>query len=365
MTIVDRGVVNPGVRGTSRAVCSFPSLCPQEDGPLLAFYRTGSTKDSADETIEVRVSSDGGASWGDPERPFETTLAGRRGSWKVAYATALSSTHLLAAALWVDREAYPGQPLFHPETQGCLPMRVAVCDSYDGGATWTAWRAVETPAEVGPPSLTNPVLRLPDGRLILSIESNKHYYDAGPWRQFVTYLYSDDEGRNWGHPTQVAGDPQGRYFHWDQRAAVDADGRIISFTWLYDAAADEYREIQRRISADGGRTWSEPAALGFRDQPSHPAILPDGRVVLAWVDRFQSRSIRTRAAASGRDPFPPETEVVLYEAWQTEGTSLTEMISWTYGLPYAAALSRAEAMVLYYAGDAGCTDIHWARLRCA
>ena len=35
--------------------------------------------------------------------------------------------------LWIDREAFPGQPLFNPETEGCLPMSILLADSFDGG----------------------------------------------------------------------------------------------------------------------------------------------------------------------------------------------------------------------------------------
>ena len=44
------------------------------------------------------------------------------------------------------------------------------------------------PDDIGPPSLTNAVLRLADGRLVLSIESNKPYLDTSKWFQRVVHL---------------------------------------------------------------------------------------------------------------------------------------------------------------------------------
>ena len=79
--------------------------------------------------------------------------------------------------MWVDRESYPGQGLFNVETEGCLAMAILLAESNDGGQTWSAWRKVPIPGEIGPPSLTNTVMKLADGSLALSIETNKHYHD--------------------------------------------------------------------------------------------------------------------------------------------------------------------------------------------
>src|SRR5262245_33851859 len=181
MQIRDRGTVNLGQRGSNRAVATFPAVTSLSDGTLLATYRVGSTKDCNDETIEVRRSRDQGRSWSDPVQPFHSTVEGCRGSLRVAYVTQLEGTHLVAAALWTNREAFPGKPLFNEETEGCLPMAVLLADSWDLSHTWTLWRVVGVPGEVGPPSLTSPLLRLPSGRWALSIETNKDYQDKSQW----------------------------------------------------------------------------------------------------------------------------------------------------------------------------------------
>jgi hypothetical protein len=99
-------------------------------------------------------------------------------------------------------------------------------------------------------------------------------------------------------------------------------------------------------------------------------MLPDGRIVLAWVDRFGSGSIKARVAAGPEAPFSPETEVVIHQDRpprrpdeRSVGDDLVEMGTWTYGLPYAEALPDGDVLVVYYAGDANAVDIRWARLR--
>ena len=68
------------------------------------------------------------------------------------YFTEVKPAHVLAACLWIDRGTFPGKPLFNPVTEGCLPMRVLLADSFDWGTTWGPWREVEMPADIGPPT---------------------------------------------------------------------------------------------------------------------------------------------------------------------------------------------------------------------
>ena len=380
MKVVERAVVSAAVPGTSRAFATFPAFVVLPDGDLLVSYSIGSGKDTDDLDIELRRSTDGGRTWPEPVTPFETTLDGRRGSLKAAPITRLDGNHLIVAALWIDREAFPGQPLFNPETEGCLPMKVLLADSTDGGVSWTAWRVVPMPDDIGPPSLTNAVLRLADGRLILSIESNKPYLDASKWFQRVVHLRSSDGGETWSQPVTRLEDPTGRIANWDQRGAIAPDGRLVTFTWTYDFETARYLNIQRRISPDGVEPFGPADDLGFADQPGHPAVLPDGRVVLAWVDRFGTASIRARQAAAVDAPFEDATEVIIHRPGEerqttgapgrrpaepaTTGEALVDMGTWSYGLAYAEALPDGDVGIVHYAaGENGGTDIRWARLR--
>jgi hypothetical protein len=369
MKVTAFGVLNEASPLTIRAFSTFPALISLPDGKILAAYRVGSSKDCADEIIEVRESEDLGLTWGAPRCPFPPFIENDHWySLKLVYFSLLAEGRLLATAMAVDRAAYPGRPLFNEVTQGCLPMRILLSESMDDGRTWIPWRAIDTPAGLGPPSLTSPLLRLADGRLAISLESNKNYLDSSPWQQKVIYLLSGDGGQRWGNPVVVARDSTGRIFNWDQRAEVTPDGVVVTFTWVFDSEAGIYHNIWKRYSLDGGASWSKPEDLGFADQPSHPAIFPDGRIVLAWVDRFGTQTIRARVARSYREPFDISSETVLYESPTHNegksglGESLDEMSRWAYGLPFAHALSNGEALVVYYAGSPIGTSVHWARL---
>jgi hypothetical protein len=366
MKLIDSGVLCPS-EGGERSVATFPSITRLAGGALLASYRIGRNKDSLGSVSELRRSSGLGATWSAPEAPFSDSFDGVRGSLQVVYLTPLSDTHLLACSLWVDREAFPGKPLFNETTEGCLPMKILVADSFDLGRSFGQWREIPVTPDVGPPSLTGPILRLPSGRLVVSIETNKPYLDTSPWLQRVVYCYSSDEGLTWTLPTTVCDDPTGAIFHWDQRACVTPDGKLVAFSWVYERPANRYLPIRRHVSLDEGATWTT-ATLDFADQPSHPAVFPDGRTVLAWVDRYGSQSIRARSGPSADGPFDASTEVVIYEAGQPAartsdtGGMLVDMGRWSFGLPYAEALPNGEAIVVYYAGTPDRMDVRWQRL---
>jgi hypothetical protein len=372
MEIVEAGILSHAVADTARATLTFPSVVSLSNGWLLATCRAGSTKDSDDETVELYHSLDGGRTWSEPRRCFEVAaLNGMRGSLRVCYLTELVMGHLIAACMWIDRDTYPGQPLFNPHTEGCLPMAILLADSYDFGDTWTPWREVPMPADIGPPSLTNPLMKLADGTLVMSIETNKHYQDSAKWYQRVVLFHSTDVGQTWSEPVTASQDPTGRIFYWDQRAGIAPDGRMVTFLWTYDSQALAYLNVHRRLSPDGGQSWLPIEDLGFADQPAHPAILPDGRVVLAWVDRFKTHSIRARLASSVEAAFDPHTEVVIYSHTATAAQDsvgddtaalLADMSLWTFGLPYAEALPDDDVLIVYYAGTESVMDIHWARL---
>ena len=291
-----------------------------------------------------------------------------RGSLRVCYLTELKPEYLLAAALWVDREKYPDRPLFNVETHGCLPMLILLAESNDLGKTWSDWRIADLPVGPGPFSLTNPIVRLPDQTLGLSVETNKEYESPSRWRQMSVLFRRDDQGWTWKEPATVAEDPSGQIFYWDQRLCTGSDGTLAAFTWTFDSRTNSFLNIHRFSSRDAGRTWEPLGALSVRDQPGRPAVFASGKVLLPWVDRYGSRSIRARIADGVGEDFGPLGEV---EIWREGGGSdrqagpgKADVLSadgplWSFGLPYAEVISEEEAIVVYYAG----LEIHWARVR--
>jgi hypothetical protein len=365
--IAARGILSHAEAGTDRAMLTFPSVTALASGSLIATLRAGATKDDAGERIEIHRAASRGDAWSGPVAVLPAPhIDGKAGSLKLCYLTETMPGSLLAAAMWVDRQSHPGAPLFNTETDGCLPMAIVLARSDDDGQSWGPWQRVPLPARLGPPSLTAPILALPDGGLVMSIETNKTYADAGPWDQRAVFLGSGDGGTTWSEPRTVARDPSGRLFNWDMRCAVRPDGRIETFAWTYDTSAGAYLDIHRRTATADASDVTEPVPLGFADQPGRPAILPDDRLVLPYVDRFGAGQICARVAHGPDGDFGAPIVLHRQEA-QTDTASagketLSQMSQWSYGLPSAEVLPGGAVLILWYAGTPERMDIHWARL---
>ena len=185
---------------------TFPTLCRLSNGTVLAAARAGSGKDTDDETVVMSVSHDDGRSFGAPFQPFPDTVDcfGTPCRHRMSFFTEIgTSGHVIASIHASDRTTYPGSPLFNEETEGAVPMHVVLYDSYDYGSTWGPARTVPLPAWAGPASNTSPLIPLEDGTLVLSDETNKHYDDAGPWKQRVALFRSADLGHTWDGGTDV------------------------------------------------------------------------------------------------------------------------------------------------------------------
>ena len=180
------------------------------------------------------------------------------------------------------------------------------------------------------------------------------------------FLRSADGGRTWSEPRTVAQDPSGRLFNWDMRCGVRPDGRIDTFAWTYDREAGAYLDIHHRIAAADASDVTPARPLGFADQPGRPATLADGRLVLPYVDRFDTGRILARMAPRTDGEFG-EPDVLHRQTSLSKSASaaddiLTQMSLWSYGLPWAEVLPDKDVLVVWYAGTPDRMDIHWARI---
>ena len=370
MKIESSGILCSSKINSNKACYTFSSFVSLSNGSILATVRGGKNKDSELEGVEFFRSDDEGKNWSEPLAPFNNVeVDNLKGSLKLCYLTEISDSHIIASFLWIDRSTIPGKELFNAETEGCLPMKILLADSYDNGSTWSKLRKVNLPNEIGPPSLTNPIMKLPNGKLIMSIENNKHYYDQSKWYQKNVFICSIDNGKTWSKPYLAAGDKTGRIFNWDLRCGVNDSGIITSFAWTYDSVKKNFLNIHQRISNDEGNTWSQPKDLNISDQPSHPAILKNGKVVLAYVDRFKDQSIKVRASDNLNASFDKTSEITIFNQNKIKQNSkdlgglLADMNMWSFGLPYADVLNSGKVLVFYYAGNDKKMDLHWTRLK--
>lgn len=368
MQLLAEGTVFRGTAGTPTASNCFTAIASLADGSLLTSWRAGSRKDSADGQVLLSRSTDGGRNWSPPE-PFCA------GPWvrqpvEVRYApiTVLGDGRLLAVVLCVDR-SNPALPFFHPVTEGLLPTSTWLCESRDGGRSWTDFRIVETSPESGPLAITGPVLVLDDGRLACQVEVNKSYDDAGPWRHAARWKISRDGGYHWLEQVDVAHDPTGRVFYWDARYNVGDGGHVVAAFWAYDRKQQRDLNIHFSDTRDGGRTWCPPRDCGLVGQVCQPVLVGGDRLLLVYVDRFGTRAIRAALSHDLGRSFVEDMPIYRHPAAEQEQGSgatsanyLQDMELWTFGRTDAFRAPDETVWVVYYAGNAVATDVRWARL---
>ncbi|MCK4602924.1 MAG: exo-alpha-sialidase, partial [Phycisphaerae bacterium] len=201
---------------------------------------------------------------------------------------------------------------------------------------------------------------------------NKNYDDPGPWRQVAALKFSNDQGRTWGDCTEVACDPTLAVRYWDQRHAVSPDGTCVAMFWTYDHVNQKDLTITSSRSYDAGRTWEPPGDTRIIGAQACPAFLPDGRMVIAYIDRWNTRAIRVAISNDLGRTFEMfdrplyEQHAGRVDPGQEAATSeqaLQDQQLWTFGCQSLESTQAGDVWATYYAGDSASTNIHWAQLR--
>lgn len=143
--------------------------------------------------------------------------------------------------------------------------------STDGGKSWS----VRIPTIVNSP---HGPIQLKDGRLL--------YAGKQLWTedQKIGVAESKDDGQTWQWLAEIParkGDVVKSYH--ELHAVEAADGTLIAQIRNHNAA--NKGETLQSESTDGGKTWSEPHAIGVWGLPSHLLRLRDGRLVMTYGHR--------------------------------------------------------------------------------
>ncbi len=144
--------------------------------------------------------------------------------------------------------------------------------STDGGKSWSNRIPTLVNSPHGP-------TQLKDGRLL--------YAGKQLWtdERKVGVCESKDDGLTWQWLAEIPtrkGDEAIKGYH-ELHAVEAADGTLIAQIRNHNAA--NKGETLQSESTDGGRTWSEPHAIGVWGLPSHLLRLHDGRLVMSYGHR--------------------------------------------------------------------------------
>ncbi len=369
--VLDQGyILDAEERRGRRRVCTFTSLFRLVDGAVLATYRLGAAKDSADGNCQVARSEDGGLSWEVICEGFENSLDGVPGEIRSAYLAQHDDGSLCAFLTWIDQGTSDPR-MYAPETDTPKLRKLIQVESDDGGRTWSDARVLNT-EPLTRPVLSGPTLGLPGKGWLLPVENYAPERKGGPSVHSAHALLTGD-GKSIDRVLTVARHPQDGLCYWDQRQALCPDGKeLLSLFWTYDRKREQDADIHISRANLESLSWQTPIGTGIRGQIAAPIPLPDNRLLAFYVLRELHGSLRLILSPDGGETWDRNSEVVVYqpktgrprghprdyaEVWK-------QMSQWTFGHPAAVILSEKVLLVSYYAGgDERCLSARWARIQ--
>ncbi len=364
--------LRPGKGNPRNSEGAFVTL---KDGRILFIYShftAGRGDDHDPATLAARASSDGGRTWTKESRIMV------RNEGNIMSASLLRLQNGEIALFYLVKKS-------SKDYRDCRDCRPVMRLSSDEGATWGAPVACVTD-EVGYYVLNNDrVIQLKGGRLVAPVALHTVNGSAEfDWQGTVMCYLSDDNGRTWrrGKTARKGYDKAGKRVTLQEPGVVELkDGRLMMFMRTGDGC--QYLSF----SADGGDTWTPPAAsdiksprspasikripstgdllLVWNDHTDFAAVLNDRRVPLSTaISKDDGKTWRHRKALEGNPQgrycyiaIEPAADAVLL-GYCVSGLSHTRVtrvpVSWLYADRPAGAATDTQALSpLFDAADRG------------
>ncbi len=267
----------------------FPALVELDDGTLIAHWLQKSGPSTYAYDVMVTRSSDGGASWSEPERPHDDGTQTEHG-----FVTLLPVSDDTLRLVWLDgRETSGGHGGHDGEGGGAMTLRTRTLAS-DG--TWG------------------------DGELLDASVCDCCQTAAVATERGVTVAYRDrteEEIRDLLHTSLRGGRWTAPYALRDDGWKINAcpvngpalatDGRRVVASWF--TGAGDIPRVFASFSEDGGDSFGEPVLLdeGTTLGRVHAVLLRDGSALTSRLDGGDSPAIRVQRVHPDGRTDPPLT----------------------------------------------------------
>jgi hypothetical protein len=287
----------------------WPTLARRRNGQLLLACSGGREGHVCPfGRVELMQSNDGGRTWLWPRVIMDSAIDDRdagvvetaKGSILVTTFTSLAYESILKRAerdpaggknAWprppqrMDRWRAAHERLTAQERESQLD--VWMVRSTDGGVTWSVPYRCLVNSPHGPISLS-------DGRLLYA---GKALWKDSPGhrKESVGVCESTDDGVSWRWLAEISARPGDTVEHYHELHTVEAaNGRLVLQIRNHNKANPG--ETLQSESSDGGKTWSEPHAIGVWGLPSHLLRLKDGRLLMTYGHRRQPLGNQARVS---------------------------------------------------------------------
>jgi len=255
----------------------WPTLARRRNGQLLLAWSGGREAHVCPfGRVEFMTSADGGTSWTWPRVLLDGAIDDRdagvletkKGSLLVTTFTSLAYESSLSGGTAERQARWRAVHDRLSAEERKAELGTWMIRSTDGGTTWSARYDCLVSSPHGP-------IQLADGRILYP---GKELWKADPR---VGVSVSEDDGLTWNWLAEIRPRPgdDPKQYH-ELHGVETGDGRIVVHLRNHNKA--NAGETLQTESTDGGKTWSEPHAIGVWGLPSHLLRLKDGRLLMSY-----------------------------------------------------------------------------------
>jgi Neuraminidase (sialidase) len=312
----------------------WPTLAADRQGNLLVACSGGREAHVCPfGRVELIRSHDGGQTWSWPETILDTPIDDRDAGVCVTPAGTILVTTFTSLAYQpvLDRaKDWPADKLARWQAANrriTAKQRNDLLDTWmlrstDGGLTWS------TPFRVPLNSPHGPIV-LSDGRLLYA---GKQLWMDG---KKVGVSESKDDGKTWTWLSDIPARGSDRVLEYHELHAVEArDGTII--VQIRNHNEPNKGETLQCESHDGGKSWSTPRAIGVWGLPTHLLKLRDGRLLMTYGYRRPPFGNLARISADNG------------KTWSEPMTLSSDGMGGDLGYPSTVELSNGKLVTVWY-----------------
>jgi len=337
-----------------RFYSAFPSIVRRVDGELLvafrraperrAFGESGTSHTDPNSYLVMVRSRDGGQNWTpEPSLIWAHPFGGSQDPCLLQLNDGSILCSSYAWALVASEVAVKNNsPLRHGNF---LFLGGYLVRSTDGAKTWTGPIVPPpVPGEVSVDPFGQPVSAYNRGALCEGKDGRIYWVTAAntqarPRVTRTELFISEDKGLTWKYSCPVASDEKASFN--ETSLYQTPKGDLVAF--MRTANFDDHTCVAR--STDNGKSFGLWQDTGWQGHPHYALRLPDNRVLLVYGYRHQPYGIRARILNAECTDANTASEIVLRD----DGGN------GDLGYPWAAMISKTEALVVYYFNKANGT----------